>query len=98
MWGTGATAPPSTTEVSVWLGDRGIGTIEGVMNRELLASVDRLVQEFGPRVPAGTVIRCFAVSVRQLRADGVHSGLADAAEAMARCRLDRHWADAAPVS
>lgn len=48
---------------------------------------DRLVREFGPALPAGSVMRCVASCSRLLRASGVHSGLPDAVEAMARQRL-----------
>lgn len=60
-----------------------------MLSRELLAPVDRLLQEFGPALPAGVVIRDFARSVRELRAIGVRSGLPDAAEAMARYHLNQ---------
>ena len=60
-----------------------------VISRELLARVDLLLQEFGPRVSAGAIIRTFAVSVRELQATGLTSGLTDAAEAMARHRLSQ---------
>jgi len=39
-------------------------------------------------MPAGAVLRCYAAAVRELRATGVSNGLADAAEAMARHRLE----------
>lgn len=48
---------------------------------------DRLVREFAPALPAGSVMRCVASCSRLLRASGVRAGLPDAVEAMARQRL-----------
>jgi hypothetical protein len=46
-----------------------------------------LIAEFAGRLPAGTVIRCVARAREQLLVSGMRSGLAVAAESMARLRL-----------
>ena len=46
-----------------------------------------LIAEFAGRLPAGTVIRCVARAREQLLGSGMRSGLAVAAESMARMRL-----------
>ena len=69
-----------------------------MLSRELLAPVDRLIQEFGPELPAGVVIRDFARSVRELRAIGVRFGLPDAAEAMARHHLNQRLSRSADAA
>ena len=46
-----------------------------------------LIAEFAGRLPAGTVIRCVARAREQLLGTGIRSGLAVAAESMARLRL-----------
>jgi len=51
--------------------------------------VSSLIAEFAGQVPAGTVIRCVARSREQLLGSGVRSGLAAAAESMARLRLSQ---------
>jgi hypothetical protein len=56
---------------------------------ELTAVTHRLIADFAGRLPAGTVIRHVAQARESLLAAGVRSGLAAAAEAMARNRLDR---------
>jgi hypothetical protein len=69
-----------------------------MLSRELLAPLDRLIQEFGPALPAGVIIRNYARSVRELRAIGVHSGLPDAAEAMARHHLNQRLSQGADAA
>jgi hypothetical protein len=46
-----------------------------------------LIAEFAGQVPAGTVIRCLALSRENLLRSGVRAGLAAAAESSARMRL-----------
>lgn len=46
-----------------------------------------LIAQFAGRLPAGTAIRCVARAREQLLSSGVRSGLAVAAESMARLRL-----------
>lgn len=48
---------------------------------------DSLIAEYAGRLPAGTVIRAVARAREQMLSAGVRSGLAIAAEAMARLRL-----------
>lgn len=55
--------------------------------RDLLASTEALVREFRPFLSAGTVITTVVTCRNQLRRTGVRRGLAIAAEAMARARL-----------
>lgn len=54
---------------------------------ELQAVTGRLISEFAGRIPAGTVIAHVARAREQLSGSGVRSGLAVAAESMARARL-----------
>jgi hypothetical protein len=56
---------------------------------EMDAATDTLISEFGHLVPAATVIRQVARAREDLLTAGVRSGLAHAAEAMARARLQR---------
>jgi hypothetical protein len=49
--------------------------------------VNRLIAEFSGELPPGTVLRALARAREQLLAEGVRSGLAPAAEALARSRL-----------
>jgi hypothetical protein len=51
------------------------------------AATDALIREFGHLVPATTVIRHVARAREDLLTAGVRGGLANAAEAMARARL-----------
>jgi hypothetical protein len=51
------------------------------------AALDRLIAEFGDRLPVGSIMKAFAQSVRGLRLAGVQAGLLVAAEAMTRNRL-----------
>jgi hypothetical protein len=55
--------------------------------RDLLASTETLIREFQPFLSAGTVITTVVTCRDQLRRTGVRRGLAIAAEAMARARL-----------
>ena len=55
--------------------------------RDLLASTEALIREFQPFLSAGTVITTVVTCRNQLRRTGVRRGLAIAAEAMARARL-----------
>jgi hypothetical protein len=82
-------ATDRVTEVWVWIGSTPGSEDELVLSRELIAVLDVLLQEFGPHLPAGVVVRHFTVAVRDLQAAGVRSGIAYAAEAMARARLMR---------
>lgn len=50
-------------------------------------ALDRLIARFGGELAVGSIIRCFADSVRDLRAVGVGAGLASAAESMTSARL-----------
>jgi len=56
---------------------------------DLQRVTDTLIAEFAGQLPAGTVIRCVAQARVQLLRSGVRSGLAVAAEAMARLRLSQ---------
>jgi hypothetical protein len=73
---------------------RGGGHV--VIGRELLVRLDLLIQEFCPRVSAGVIVRAFGLSVRELQAAGLTAGLPDAAEAMARYRLNQSLIASAP--
>jgi hypothetical protein len=57
------------------------------MDPEHHEMLDQLLAEFGEVLPAGSVLRCYVRSVRDLRVAGVDAGLAVAAHAMARHRL-----------
>jgi hypothetical protein len=59
-----------------------------ILNDELDAAIARLIAHYNQRMAAGSILRCFAKSVHELRAAGVEAGLAIAAEAMTRRRLD----------
>ncbi len=54
---------------------------------DLVAVTDLLIAEFAGILPAGTVIRHVARAREQLLGSGVRTGLATAAEALARRRL-----------
>ena len=54
---------------------------------EFAAARAALVAEFAGAIAPGAVIRQLAIAQEQLLADGVRSGLAVAAESMARLRL-----------
>lgn len=56
---------------------------------ELDAATDTLILEFAHLVPPGTVVRQVARAREDLLTAGVRGGLAHAAEAMARARLQR---------
>lgn len=56
---------------------------------QMQAATDTLIREFGHLVPAATVIRQVARAREDLLTAGVRNGLAHAAEAMARARLQR---------
>jgi hypothetical protein len=55
--------------------------------KDLLARTETLIREFQPSLSAGTVITTVVSCRNQLRSAGVRRGLAIAAEAMARARL-----------
>jgi hypothetical protein len=55
--------------------------------QDLLARTETLIREFQPSLSAGTVITTVVSCRNQLRSAGVRRGLAIAAEAMARARL-----------
>jgi hypothetical protein len=55
--------------------------------KDLLARTETLVREFQPSLSAGTVITTVLSCRNQLMRTGVRRGLAIAAEAMARARL-----------
>lgn len=55
--------------------------------QDLQEVTSSLIAEFAGRLPAGTVIRCVARAREQLLGSGMRSGLAVAAESMARLRL-----------
>lgn len=54
---------------------------------ELAGTTQRLIAEFAAQVPAGTVSRCVSQAREELLRSGVRSGLAPAAEVMARAKL-----------
>ena len=56
---------------------------------ELQAVSSRLIAEFAGQLPAGTVIGQVARAREQLLTSGLTSGLAAAAEALARARLSQ---------
>jgi uncharacterized membrane protein (UPF0136 family) len=55
--------------------------------KDLLASTETLIREFQPSLSAGTVITTVLSCRTELMRSGVRRGLAIAAEAMARARL-----------
>ena len=55
--------------------------------KDLLARTETLIREFQPSLSAGTVIATVVTCRDQLMRTGVRRGLAIAAEAMARARL-----------
>jgi hypothetical protein len=55
--------------------------------RDLLGRTETLIREFEPSLSAGTVIATVLSCRNQLMRTGVRRGLAIAAEAMARARL-----------
>jgi hypothetical protein len=55
--------------------------------KDLLARTETLIREFQPSLSAGTVIATVVSCRNQLVRTGVQRGLAIAAEAMARARL-----------
>ena len=55
--------------------------------KDLLARTETLIREFQPSLSAGTVITTVVSCRNQLMRSGVRRGLAIAAEAMARARL-----------
>lgn len=59
-----------------------------LMKEDLDAALMRLVDDYRRHFAVGSILRCFARSVHELRAVGVDAGLPVAAEAMARRRLD----------
>ena len=56
---------------------------------EMQAATDTLIREFGHLVSAATVVRQLARAREDRLVAGVRNGLAHAAEAMARARLQR---------
>lgn len=56
---------------------------------QMQAVTDTLIREFGHLLPAATVVRQVARAREDLLTAGVRNGLAHAAEAMARARLQR---------
>jgi hypothetical protein len=56
-------------------------------HREVLAVEERLMQEFGSQVPAGSVIRCVQQCLRAQLRSGADGPVASAVEALARARL-----------
>src|SRR5687768_2242663 len=61
--------------------------------QDLLARTETLIREFQPSLSAGTVITTVVSCRNQLRRAGVRRGLAIAAEAMARARLQVRLAE-----
>jgi len=55
--------------------------------QDLSEVTNSLIAEFAGRLPAGTIIRCVAQAREQLLRSGLRTGLAVAAESMARIRL-----------
>ncbi len=55
--------------------------------REVLAVEERLMQEFGSQVPAGSVIRCVQQCLRTYLRSGAGEPVASAVETLARARL-----------
>jgi hypothetical protein len=69
-----------------------------LITNEVDAAVARLMDEFNDRMPAGSILRCLARSVHELRAAGVKAGLIVAAETMTRHRLERRLREPASVA
>ena len=59
-----------------------------VITDEVDSAVTRLMADYSEHLPAGSILRCFARSVHELRAVGVEAGLVVAAETMTRHRLE----------
>jgi hypothetical protein len=75
--------------VAICMGDGSMTRQEArrATHDELMAVVMSLIAEFSGQLPAGTVIRALAQAREQLLAAGVRTGLASAAEALAREQL-----------
>lgn len=58
------------------------------INEEADAAVSRLIADYNDRIAAGSILRCLAGSVHELRAAGVKAGIIIAAETMTRQRLE----------
>lgn len=73
-----------------------LGTM--LLNDDLETAIGRLMAHYNHRIAAGSILRCFARSVHELRAAGVDAGLAIAAEAMTQRRLDSRLSLSADVA
>lgn len=58
------------------------------ITEEMDAAVTRLIADYNDRLAAGSILRCLARSVHDLEGAGVKAGIAVAAEAMTRRRLE----------
>lgn len=68
------------------------------INEEVDAVVMRLIADYNDRIPAGSILRCLARSVHELRAAGVKAGAIIAAESMTRQRLESRLRESASVA
>lgn len=59
------------------------------LDNDVNGALDRLLKDYDATHPAGSILRCYARAVHELRNAGVQAGLHIAAEAMTRHRLDR---------
>lgn len=57
-------------------------------NEEADAVVMRLIADYNDHIAAGSILRCLARSVHDLRTAGVKAGIIIAAETMTRQRLE----------